>query len=113
MTHRGGRKIGGMDRGICSVCGEDVAIRRNGRPIRHGPLNNPCSGSLATAGQVAQTVWDASAGRPRGWASVDERVRNGAQVANTAAGNWSNTGLWGDRTQRWRLAENAVAIDMF
>lgn len=87
-----------MQRGVCTVCREDVGLRRGGLPVLHGPYENRCPGSDVQAEDLPQTMWDRSAGRPRGWSSVDERVANGALVANTAAGNHSNVSRRGDRT---------------
>jgi hypothetical protein len=85
-------------RGICPVCREDIPLRTNGRPFMHGPRANRCTASYPDAGDVPQHSWDRSAGRrsvpadrPFGWKpSVDERIANGAAVANIAAHNFTN-----------------------
>lgn len=93
----GGPKIGGFPRGVCAVCGEDVALRGGGLPVLHGPYENRCPGSDLQAEDLPQSTWDTAAGRPRGWSCVDERVANGALVANTAAGNFTNASRRGTR----------------
>jgi hypothetical protein len=91
-----------MTRGTCTACGENVAVHRDGLPVAHGPRDERCQGT------VPQSAWDASAGRPRGWKTAEERVFNGALVANIVARNHSNVSLWGDRTAMWAEQHTAA-----